>query len=363
MMFSGQAEIKAYWERLVEKHKIGPHIEFFTEFLSAVWDERDQAYTITLRDVRSKETREVRAHAVVSAVGVFHKPKFPDIPGRDRFRGVSMHARMWDHSVDFSGKRVAVIGNGCSATQIVPTLSDNPTTHIVNFCRTPSWFRPRPQAVISEREKWMFRNVPLFGKLFRWFIATQMDVAYINWTTGPLGTYLRRRREQEAVKLIKDLAPEKYHENLIPKFPLGCKRIVIDPGYLESLQRSNVELEFDTIAEITETGIVTKTGKNYDLDIICYATGFDVEGSSSISVTGVGGKTMAEYFKEEGGPTAYMGTTAPGFPNWFSLLGPNTATGRILSVHSFHGPLTHFVLVGHASVIYSEEVQVRFTMN
>ncbi|KAG8689841.1 hypothetical protein FRC09_012238 [Ceratobasidium sp. 395] len=342
-LFVGQAEIKAYWERLVQKHKIGSHIEFHSEVLSAVWDEQDQVYAITLQDVRSKETRGVRAQIIVSAVGVFHKPKFPDIPGQDRFRGISMHARIWDHSVDFSNKRVAVIGNGCSATQIVPSLLEDPTTQIVNFCRTPSWLRERPQMIISERAKWIFRNVPLAGKLFRYGIATMMDSAYINWRTGPLGTWVRRRGERAGIKYIKSRAPEKYHESLIPKFPLGCKRVVVDPGYLTSLNKPNVELEFDTITEVTETGITTKTGKNYDFDIICYATGFDVEGSSSINVTGTGGKTMADYFKEQGGPTAYMGTTMPGFPNWFSLLGPNTATG-------------------HASVIYSEEVQINYAM-
>jgi cation diffusion facilitator CzcD-associated flavoprotein CzcO len=115
MMFSGQAEIKAYWEGLVHKHKIGPHIQFFSEILNAAWDEQAQLYVISIRDVRSGETREVKAQVVVSAVGVFHKPKFPDIPGQDRFRGETMHARMWNHDVDFSGKKVAVIGNGCSA--------------------------------------------------------------------------------------------------------------------------------------------------------------------------------------------------------------------------------------------------------
>ncbi|KAG8786077.1 hypothetical protein FRC12_016936 [Ceratobasidium sp. 428] len=205
--------------------------------------------------------------------------------------------------------------------------------------------------IISERAKWIFRNVPLAGKLFRYGIATmfiwmaiaQMDSAYINWRTGPLGTWVRRRGERAGIQYIKSRAPEKYHEDLIPKFPLGCKRVVVDPGYLVSLNKPNVELEFDTITEVTETGITTKAGKNYDFDIICYATGFDVEGSSSINVTGTGGQTMADYFKEQGGPTAYMGTTMPGFPNWFSLLGPNTATG-------------------HASVIYSEEVQINYAM-
>ncbi|QRV72236.1 4-hydroxyacetophenone monooxygenase [Ceratobasidium sp. AG-Ba] len=341
--YVGHEEIRQYWERLVRKHNIEPHIEYFQEVLSAVWDEHDQVYTITLQDVRTKEMRAVKANAVVSAVGVFHKPKFPDIPGQDRFGGVSMHARMWDHKVDFGDKRVAVIGNGCSATQIVPTLSDNPTTNIVNFCRTPSWFRTRPQAVFSEKTKRMFRNSPFLARLFRNYIAVQLDMAYLCWKTGPLGSFMRRRREKEAIRLIKSLAPEQYHDNLIPKFPMGCKRIVVNPGYLESLQRPNVELEFDSISEITEKGIITKSGKFYTFDIICYATGFDVEGSCSINIAGVGGKTMAEYFKQEGGPTAYMGTTMPGFPNWFFLLGPNTATG-------------------HASVIYSEEVQVNYAM-
>ncbi|KAG9086905.1 hypothetical protein FRC07_012956 [Ceratobasidium sp. 392] len=342
-MFSDQAEIKAYWERVAEKHKITRNIEFYTEVLSAVWDEHDQVYTIKLRDVRSKDEREIRAEIVVSAVGAFHKPRFPDVSGQERFRGVSMHARIWDHSVDFSNKRVAVIGNGCSATQIVPKLSDETTTHIINFCRTPSWFAERPQATISERTKWIFRNVPFAGRLFRNLIATQMDCAYIIKQSGPLGSYLRRRSERTSLNYIKSLAPEKYHENLTPKYPLGCKRIVVDPGYLACLKRPNVELEFDSITEITETGITTKTGKHYDVDIICYATGYDVVNSSSLSVTGVGGRTMADYYKEQGGPTAYMGTTAPGFPNWYLLLGPNTATG-------------------HASVIYSEEVQINYAM-
>ncbi|KAF8604479.1 FAD/NAD(P)-binding domain-containing protein [Ceratobasidium sp. AG-I] len=342
-MFSGQAEIRTYWENLAEKHNVGPHIEFYSEVLSAVWDEQSQVYTITIRDTRSKATREVKAQIVVSAVGVFHKPKWPDIPGRESFKGVSMHARMWDQRVDFSGKKVAVIGNGCSATQIVPVLSEDSTTNLVNFCRTPSWFRPRPQVNFSDRTKWIFRNVPLCGKLFRWAIATQMEISYIDMKVGLLTTPFRQRSEQASIKLVKELAPEKYHKNLIPDYPMGCKRIVVDPDYLKSLQRPNLDLEWDPIAEVTETGIVVKSGKTYDFDIICYATGFDVAGSSSMDVRGVGGKSMLDYYKEEGGPTAYMGTTTPGFPNWFSLMGPNTVTG-------------------HASVIYSEEIQINYAM-
>ncbi|KDN40460.1 hypothetical protein RSAG8_08080, partial [Rhizoctonia solani AG-8 WAC10335] len=165
-----------------------------------------------------------------------------------------------------------------------------------------------------------------------WDEGTQANTIY---RLGPFTSTLRRRREKACIDRLKRLAPEKYHENLIPKFPMGCKRIIYDPGYLESLQRSNVDLEWDTISGITENGITTKSGsditlgKHYEFDIICFATGFDVENSSDIN--------------EQGGPTAYMGTTVPDFPNFFTLLGPNTATG-------------------HGSVIHSEEVQINYAM-
>ncbi|CAE6443561.1 unnamed protein product [Rhizoctonia solani] len=342
-LYVGYKEIRSYWERVAAKHDIVSHIQFFTEVLSLVWDEGAQAYTITLRDTRNKEVRQVRAQVVVSAVGVFHKPMWPNIPGRESFKGISMHARMWDHGVDFSGKKVAVIGNGCSATQIVPKLAEDPSTNIVEFCRTPSWFVPRLQATVPEWTKWVFRNAPFTQRAFRWLIAARLDMTYLNWKLGPFTSILRRRREKACIDRLKRLVPGKYHDNLIPKFPMGCKRIIYDPGYLESLQRPNIDLDWDTITAITENGITTKSGKHYEFDIICFATGFDVENSSDVNVKGIGGKPIGDYYKEQGGPTAYMGTTVPDFPNLFTLLGPNTATG-------------------HGSVIHSEEVQINYAM-
>ncbi|CAE6431449.1 unnamed protein product [Rhizoctonia solani] len=342
-LYVGYKEIRNYWERVAAKHDIVSHVQFFSEVLSLAWDEGSQIYTITIRDTRSKEVRQIGAQIVVSAVGVFHKPMWPDIPGQASFKGVSMHARMWDHSVDFSGKKVAIIGNGCSATQIVPKLAEDSTTSIVEFCRTPSWFVPRPQATVPDWAKWVFRNLPFTQRAFRWMIVARLDMTYLNWKLGPFTSILRRQREKASIERLKRLTPPKYHENLIPKFPMGCKRIVYDPGYLESLQRTNVDLEWDTITGITENGIVTKSGKHYEFDIICFATGFDVENSGSIDIKGIGGRAMADYYKEQGGPTAYMGTTVPGFPNLFTLLGPNTATG-------------------HGSVIHSEEVQINYAM-
>ncbi|KAG9122559.1 hypothetical protein FRC07_001013 [Ceratobasidium sp. 392] len=327
MVFAGQREIKEYWEGLAHKHNIGPRIELFTEVVSATWGEAAQLYTIALRDVRGKEMRQVKAHVVISAVGLFHKPKFPDIPGRDRFKGPSMHSSKWNHSVELSGKKVAVVGNGRSGDQIVQELSNDPSTHIVQFCRSPTWFVAKPQVVIPEAVKWAFRNIPLCEKLFRWLIAFVADVFYFSWKNGPWATAVRQLREQVSIHMVTSQAPEKYHQHMIPKYPLGCKPYVFDPGYLASLQRQNIELEWDLIANITEDGVITESGTTYNFDVICYATGFDTEGSQFANVTGLGGRLMRDYYKEEGGPTAYMGTTTPGFPNWLTLLGPNIATG------------------------------------
>ncbi|KAF8759822.1 L-lysine 6-monooxygenase (NADPH-requiring) [Rhizoctonia solani] len=324
-LYVGYKEIRSYWERVAEKHKILSHIQFFSEVLSLVWDEDSQTYTINIKTHVARKSDEF---------------------------GLK--------SVDFSGKKVAVIGNGCSATQIVPKLAEDSSTSIVEFCRTPSWFVPRvcivscsslsiPDAFslapshCSRVGKMDIPEYAMDTKSLPLDDCCEMDMTYLNWKVGPFTSMLRRQREKACIERIKRLTPEKYHENLIPKFPMGCKRIIYDPGYLESLQRQNVELEWDPITEITDNGITTESGKHYEFDIICFATGFDIENSSSINIKGAGGKTTGDYFREQGGPTGYMGTTIPGFPNLFTLLGPNTATG-------------------HGSVIHSEEVQINYAM-
>ncbi|CAE6431472.1 unnamed protein product [Rhizoctonia solani] len=143
------------------------------------------------------------------------------------------------------------------------------------------------------------------------------------------------------VAYIKSVAPAQYHQYLIPKYDLGCKRLVLDPGYLESLHRPNVDMEWDPIARIVSDGIETKSGNKHQFDVIAFATGFDITNSVALDVTGINGQRLQEYYNREGGPTGYMGTTIPGFPNWFTILGPNTVTG-------------------HSSVIFAEELQMDY---
>ncbi|KAJ1308236.1 hypothetical protein OPQ81_003951 [Rhizoctonia solani] len=320
VLFAGRQEIKKYWKHLAQKHNLSSHIKFNTEFLSAVWNEKDQNYTLRLRDSGTKESREVKAKLVISAIGVFKHPHWPDIPGIDTFQGKLLHAQRWDHSVGLGGKRVGLIGNGCAGSQILPVISEDGSTTVVNFCRTPSWYIPRPQMRVSPVVQWVFRHVPFALKSVRYLIAG--------------GAMLYRMRS---------LAPPEYHKQLTPNYPFGCKRVIFDPGYLGALSRPNVDMEWDPIATITPNGIETKSGKRHRLDVIAFATGFDVISSMTPDVTGVNGLRLKDYYEKEGGPTGYMGTTIPGFPNWVTILGPNTVTG-------------------HSSVLYLEELQMSYVL-
>ncbi|KAG8740833.1 hypothetical protein FRC11_015108 [Ceratobasidium sp. 423] len=357
-MYAPHDEIHQYWKGVAEKHNIEPHIKFNNEFLSAVWDEREQNYTLRLRNVLTNEVGEIRAKVVISAVGTFHYPRWPAVPGRESFKGEILHAQMWDHAVSLAGKRVALIGNGCAGSQILPAISQDSSTMVTNFCRTPSWYAPRRQKPVPVWAKWAFRNVPLALRGFRLYLAARSEMFYQHLKLGPLASHFRKRAEKvslfESVSSITSLripqgmadyitsvAPAKYHKYLIPSYDVGCKRIIMDPGYLKALNRPNVDMEWDPILEIVSDGIITKSGHKHQVDVIAFATGFDIASSVTPDVTGVKGQRLEDYYRQEGGPTGYMGTTIPGFPNWVTILGPNTGTG-------------------HASVIFAEELQMNY---
>ncbi|KAG8685800.1 hypothetical protein FRC11_010057 [Ceratobasidium sp. 423] len=342
-LFAGRQEIQKYWKRLAQKHNIEPHIKYNTEFVSALWSEKQQNYSLKLRDSKTKEFKEVKAKLVISAIGVFKHPHWPDVPGRESFQGKLLHAQKWDHSVELSGKRVGLIGNGCAGSQILPVISEDRSTTVVNFCRTPSWYIPRPQMRVSPAVQWVFRNVPFVLKSLRYTVAAGCELLYNQFKDNFICNFSRRLVEKAMLSRMRSLAPPKYHEHLTPNYPFGCKRIIFDPGYLQALGRPNVDMEWDPIARITPNGIITKSGKEHELDVISFATGFDVAGSMTPDVTGLNGIRLQEYYDKEGGPTGYMGTTIPGFPNWVTILGPNTVTG-------------------HSSVIYLEELQMNYVL-
>ncbi|KAH8077893.1 hypothetical protein BXZ70DRAFT_1053127 [Cristinia sonorae] len=341
-----QPELKKYWKGLCVKYDINKHVCVNTSVVAAEWDNKRQLYRVEVLDVLSGEKRTDYANAVVSAIGVLNIPHLSeDLKGvRETFKGKHFHSARWDHTVDLRNKRVAVIGNGCSAAQFVPIITEDPTTEVLSFARTPGWILPTDwgRKPVSWWKRMIFKYVPFTLRLNRWSLLAMHESFYMFLIYGKHNSFLREFFMNDLRKNIQKCAPEKYHDVLTPKYPFGCKRFIVDTGYLAALHRPNNDLTFDGIAEITEKGILTKKGQHHDFDVIIEATGFVVD-EYPIVIRGVDGTSIQDYHREQGGPTAYRGTTTPNFPNFFMLFGPNTTTT-------------------HGSVIFTHEVQINYTM-
>ncbi|KAH9927036.1 hypothetical protein B0H21DRAFT_763709 [Amylocystis lapponica] len=319
-----QAEIWAYWAHLARKYALHDRIVTNARVAGAKWDTTRQLYEIEIEDVRSGKRTSTSAHILVSAIGILSEPAYPpELTNLNTFKGALFHSAQWDHSVDLRDKRVAVVGNGCSSAQFIPHLVADPTVHVVNFCRTPSWFIYRPQSKYSARQKWVFAHVPLAIRLYRIWLM------FSGYVWSPFLTDIRNRiygdKEQNLINFIKRTAPSEYHEKLIPTYPSECRRVVMEAGYLASLHRPNLDLNWDGIAEVTEEGILTQKNETISFDVIIFGTGFMTD-THPVPITGSHGYTLQEYCITEGGPTAYLGVTVPGFPNFYWLAGPNTTT-------------------------------------
>ncbi|KAG1822745.1 uncharacterized protein BJ212DRAFT_1444991 [Suillus subaureus] len=316
-----QPEIQAYWIKLSKKYNLYSHIAFNTKVLSAEWEDAKQQYAIVAEDVFSGKRTTSVAHAVISALGILEAPKMPyEIPGVRKFQGVSFHSARWPSSIDLQNKCVAVIGNASSGAQFVPAISEDPSVEVVNFIRTPTWFNTRPRIPYSDTAKWIFASIPLVMRL------TLIPFTH-PWV-------MRISRNNAMTKYILDNTPDRYHSHMIPdhrtrlikEFSPGCKRTVADSGFLKSLYRSNVKLNFDGIAEIVENGIVTKTGEMLPFDVIIYATGFI--GRYPMHARGLNGAIVQGYYDAHGGPTAYIGTAIPDTPNFYLINGEDICCGN-----------------------------------
>ncbi|KAL4250048.1 FAD-binding Monooxygenase Superfamily protein [Abortiporus biennis] len=337
-----QAEIHAYWKSLARKYDLYPNIHCNTKVLSADWDEKKQVYAVKVQDVKTKETREDYANIIISAVGLFSIPRYPEnLKGLDRFKGDHFHSGEWDHNVSLHQKRVAVIGNACSAAQFLPEILKDPTTEVMNFCRSPNWvLAGMPHLTFTPLRKWIFRHVPFALKLYRFSIFLMHDLFYEKYMN------VNEERSKKIVKAVtrrmKKLTPEKYHDLVIPKYTFGCKRIVFGTGYLDSLHKPNMDVTYDGVQEYVEDGIITEKGEKMNFDVIIFATGFNTY-DYPIPIRGRTGYTVQEYHDQKGGPQSYYGTALPGFPNFYILAGPNASAT-------------------HGSVVFSEEVQLGWAM-
>ena len=318
--FSPSDEIQAYLLRLVEKWGLRSHLRLGTEIVEARFDEARGAWTLT---TGGGET--FTARVVVSAVGGLVNPALPDIKGIESFAGEIFHTARWRHDYELTGKRVAVIGTGASAVQVVPSIAGE-VERLTVFQRTPAWVVPKVDKRYSERTKRLFARFP-------WLLrASRFSQYALSEIMGPMifldaprlsalgeGMSLRHLQAQVSDPALRD--------KLRPRFQFGCKRILISDDYWASFARENVELVTDPIEQVVCEGIDTKDGAHHPVDAIVLATGFAVGlAAAPFPVIGRGDRSLDSAWT--GGASAYKGMTVSGFPNWFILMGPNTGPGH-----------------------------------
>jgi 4-hydroxyacetophenone monooxygenase len=350
--YSTQEVLLEYFRTCTDRFGLREHIRFGTEVTSAEWSDESASWTLCLRTADGEETLE--AQAVVSAVGQLNRPSYPPIPGREAFAGVSFHSARWRHDVDLRGKRVAVIGTGASAVQVVPEIAPD-VGELLVFQRTPPWLVPTEDyhREVSDRTLWLLRHVPTYTHWYRFWLFWQYAEGVL-----PAARVDPDWQGDGSVSAINDLArqlltayiqaafagsPELIDE-VLPTYPPFAKRIVRDNGvWPGALQRDNVELVTAGIEQITPTGITTVDGTHHEVDVIVYGTGFTAsQFLMPMKVVGRGGVDLHERW--DGDARAYLGITVPGFPNLFMLYGPNTNIVINGSITYFSECEVHYVI-------------------
>lgn len=336
-MYAEQHELNSYTKFIIEKHHLSEKAVTNTTVKKIQWDDTSQQWTIYV------DGGEVyNAQFVINASGPLSTPVIPDFKGRDSFKGKSFHSNNWDNSYDYRGKRVAVIGSGASAVQIIPEIAGD-VAHLSVFQRSAHWVIPRNDYVFKPwqrallRKKWVYNSLRV---LIYWILEYRLiGFKYSQKLLNVLG----RRAAEKLIRMqIQD--PE-MQQKVTPDFEFGCKRVLLSDSLYPAYCRDNVTLfdQHNGIREISETGIITQDGVEHELDLIVYATGYDAtDGVISYPVTGREGKTLVAAWEEY--PRAYLGTSVPGFPNLFIVTGPNTG-------------------IGHTSALFLIESQMSYIMN
>ncbi len=333
--FPPQAEIWDYLRACVDKYGIRPHIRFNSEVTDARYDESARVWTVMLRNGDT-----VAARVLVSGMGGLSNPMIPDIPGLANFTGDVFHSAQWDSSFDPAGKRIAVIGTGASAIQIVPAIAPG-TRHLTVFQRTPPWIIPRRDKPTTPLARWLRRYVPGYAWLVRQSIYWSLELRAYGFIgdTRLLGAAQR----VASAHLHAQIPQEDLRRRLTPEYHMGCKRILLSDDYYPALRRDNVSLVTEPIREIRARSIVSGEGTEREVDAIVLATGFRTqEFVSPVRIYGRNGATLEDAWRDA--PRSYLGISVSGFPNLYFLVGPNTG-------------------LGHNSMIVMIEAQIAYIMS
>ncbi|EHN09070.1 Cyclohexanone monooxygenase [Patulibacter medicamentivorans] len=329
--FASQPEIWAYQQDVVARFGIAPYVRTGAGVTAADWDEDEQRWRI------ETERGTLRARFLISGTGPLCEPRYPELPGLERFEGAAFHSARWDHDHDLTGERVAVIGTGASAIQFVPRIQPQ-VQRLTLFQRTPPWIMPRPDRPIGSRERFLLRTVPGLRKLKRLGIYAALESRLLMFNHVP---QLRPLARKLALRHIEAQVQDPVlRAKVTPDYDLGCKRVLLSNDYLPALAAPNADVITSGIREVRAHSIVDADGVEHQVDTIIYGTGFRVTDQPIAEIVrGRGGERLADRWVD--GVEAYRGTTISGFPNLFMMVGPNTG-------------------LGHNSIIYMIESQMAY---
>jgi len=347
------AEYQAYLVALADKHKLRDHTRFCTEVEALWWDGDRKQWQIHW--VSTEGRRDISyATVVVTAAGYLNRPRWPDIQGRETFAGISIHSARWDPSLDLTGKKVAIIGAGCTAVQIVDACAEQ-VDHLTVFQRQPHWVAPRKRLTddVPVHKRYLGRRLPYYANWIRlksyWgtadnnypVILQDPEWAKDHLSISPANDILLQicldyidRTFGKDTELAKKVTPD---------FAPYGKRIIRDPGgYYAALTRDHVDVEASEPAEVNANGIVTQRGRQIDLDVIIYATGYHLDFLSTVDIRGRDGKKLTDEWGDS--PRSYRGGTVPGFPNLFTMSAPNYSPGHGAGANFSMEVLAHYIV-------------------
>jgi 4-hydroxyacetophenone monooxygenase len=352
--FSTQAELLNYFRRCATEFGVRPMIRFETTVDEMRYDDDSATWLVRTHDANGA-TESAVFNAVVSATGQLNRPKLPDIAGRETFAGPSFHSAEWDHAVDLTAQRVAVIGTGASAAQFIPIVAEQAAAVVV-FQRTPNWLAPTLDYHddVPAGQRWLLSHVPYYAQWYRFWLfwryaegmlpAVEVDP---EWEGGGQSVSAANEELRMLLGMYLGLCfgdrPDLLGKTM-PDYPPGAKRILRDNGiWATTLKRDNVEVVTEPIAAIDASGLTMADEQRHDVDVIIYATGFHASKFlTPMQVTGRHGTDLHQQWN--GNARAYLGIVAPHFPNLFMLYGPNTN------------------IVVNGSIIYFSECEVHYVL-
>lgn len=316
--FGSQGEIKAYLERCAQKYGVVEKARFNTEIVAARFDEPSGRWELELEG-----GEKVWFDALICATGQLSRPKIPDLDGLDTFGGDHFHSARWDHSVDLTGKKIAVVGSGASAVQLVPAIVDQVSElHVIQ--RSPNWVGNKWNHRSNPQVKWLMRNVPGLARLqhnteWLWYEA-RVPIIFNQFDPlrGGFHKWLK-------FKIHREIKNPELRKAVTPNYKVGCNRVLLSNDWYPALDRDHTTLHANAVTRVTPSGLVLDDGTEVDADVIIWCTGFTAtEYLAPIDITGRDGRKLHSEWKT--GPEAYLGITVSGYPNLFMMYGPNTGS-------------------------------------